>query len=95
MLPPDVQRQFSLAAYNAGRGHVLDAQRLARRIGLSGELWYGHVERAILLLQRAEYYEQARYGYCRGSECVRYVNDIDRRYRAYSELVPEKTPKGT
>jgi membrane-bound lytic murein transglycosylase F len=95
MLPPDVQRQFSLAAYNAGRGHVLDAQRLARRIGLSGELWYGHVERAMLLLQRAEYYEQARYGYCRGSECVHYVNDIDRRYRAYSELVPEKSPKGT
>jgi len=88
-LPPETQTRFALASYNAGRGHVLDARRLAKRLGLSPDRWYGHVERAILLLQRPEYYEQARYGYCRGSECVRYVNEIDRRYRAYVDLVPE------
>ena len=87
-LPLATRMRFALASYNAGRGHVLDARRLAKRLGLSPDEWYGHVEKAILLLQRPEHYEQARFGYCRGSECVRYVREIDRRYRVYVKHVP-------
>jgi membrane-bound lytic murein transglycosylase F len=87
-LPLATRIRFALASYNAGRGHVLDAQRLASRLGLDPDEWYGNVEEAMLLLQRPEFYEHTRYGYCRGSECVRYVREIDRRYRTYVAHVP-------
>jgi membrane-bound lytic murein transglycosylase F len=88
-LPLATRIRFALASYNAGRGHVLDARRLAKRIGLDPDRWYGHVEQALLLLERHEYFEPSRYGYCRGSECVRYVNEIDRIYRTYVVQVPD------
>jgi membrane-bound lytic murein transglycosylase MltF len=72
-IPLEARIRFALASYNAGRGHVQDARRLAARKGWSPDRWYGHVEKAMLLLQEPEYYEDARYGYCRGSETVSYV----------------------
>ncbi|WP_114327565.1 hypothetical protein [Candidatus Colwellia aromaticivorans] len=43
---------FSLASYNAGFGHVKDAQRLARQLGLRDDKWFHNVESAMLLLQK-------------------------------------------
>jgi len=74
---------FALAAYNAGPGHVRDARILARRQGWDPDRWFGSVERAMLLLGKREYAAKARHGYVRGSEPVRYVADIRRRFRAY------------
>lgn len=87
-LPLATRIRFALASYNAGSGHVQDARRLAARLGWSPDEWYGSVERALLLLQRPEYYRDARHGYCRAHETVLYVKEIDRRYRAYVEHVP-------
>jgi membrane-bound lytic murein transglycosylase F len=80
--------RFALAAYNAGIGHVQDARRIAREKGWNPNKWFGHVEKAMLLLERPEYYRRARYGYCRGSEPVKYVSEIQNRYASYVELVP-------
>lgn len=90
-LPLATRLRFALASYNAGRGHVLDARRLAASQGLSDDRWYDNVERAMLLLEEPEYHRRTRYGYCRGSEPVRYVRRIERRYRAYVEQLPEPT----
>lgn len=79
--------RFALAAYNAGIGHVQDARRIAREKGWNANKWFGHVEKAMLLLERPEYYRRARYGYCRGSEPVKYVSEIQNRYASYVELV--------
>jgi membrane-bound lytic murein transglycosylase F len=87
-LPLATRIRFALASYNVGKGHVDDARRLAARLGWSADRWYGSVERALVLLQRPEYYRQARFGYCRGTETVRYVREIDRHYRTYVEHVP-------
>jgi len=76
---------FILAAYNAGPGHVRDARRLARRQGLDPNRWFGNVEKAMLLLSRRQYAQEALHGYCRGSEPVNYVSDIRQRYRAYAD----------
>lgn len=83
-----VQEQifFSLASYNAGYGHVKDAQRLARQLGLRSDRWFNNVEKAMLLLQRRQYYKKARFGYVRGREPVNYVRDIHQRYLSYIRI---------
>lgn len=81
---------FSLAAYNAGIGHVADARRLAVKKGLDGDRWFDNVEQAMLLLSRREYAQQARYGYVRGIEPVNYVQQIRSRYLAYVRLLEER-----
>ena len=82
-LPPGEQLWFALAAYNAGPGHVRDARRLARQLGLDGSLWFGHVEEAMNRLSDPQYANRAAYGYVRGSEVTRYVRDIRDLYRGY------------
>jgi membrane-bound lytic murein transglycosylase F len=97
-LPLATRLRFALASYSAGPGHVMDARKLAREIGLSPDRWYGNVERAMLLLEQPEYAATARCGPCRGSETVRYVSEVDRRYRLYVQHVPaeprEASPGG-
>jgi membrane-bound lytic murein transglycosylase F len=85
-LPVQEQIFFSLASYNAGYGHVKDAQRLARKLGLRDDKWFNHVEKAMLLLQHKEYYKKARFGYVRGTEPVNYVRDIHQRYLSYIRI---------
>ncbi len=74
---------MSLAAYNAGLGHVQDARLLARAQGLDPARWFGHTEVAMGLLSRPEHARRARFGYCRGEEPVRYVHAIRERFAAY------------
>lgn len=78
---------FALAAYNAGFGHVRDAQVLAKQQGLNPNKWFDNVEKAILLLQQPKYYKKSRFGYCRGSEPVEYVRSIQQRYLTYSKII--------
>ena len=88
MKPKDEQELmwFTLASYNAGSGHVRDAIRLAKQKGWKGNVWFGNVEQAMLLLSKKEYASKARYGYVRGSEPVDYVRLIRKRYRAYQHV---------
>ncbi|CAD7837049.1 MAG: hypothetical protein [Olavius algarvensis Gamma 3 endosymbiont] len=85
-LPLSERLWFTLAAYNAGAGHVHDARRLARQIGLDPDRWFGHTEEAMLLLARKQYAKKARYGYVNGREPVNYVRDIRQRFEAYIDL---------
>ncbi|SMF21230.1 membrane-bound lytic murein transglycosylase F [Alteromonadaceae bacterium Bs31] len=85
-LPLEERLWFTLAAYNAGFGHVNDARRLARQQGWNGDVWFDNVERAMLLLSKRQYYSKARFGYVRGSEPVNYVRQIRDRYHAYLAL---------
>ncbi len=87
-LPLKERVRFALASYNVGRGHVLDARRLAREQGWDADKWFGNVAKAMLLLQEDRYARRARHGYCRGEEPVAYVSQIQTRYDAYAKLVP-------
>ncbi len=78
---------FTLASYNAGLGHVLDARRLATKQGLNKDRWFGHVEKAMLLLSKEHHYRKARYGYVRGREPVGYVRKIKNLYENYINVV--------
>jgi len=84
-LPVRDRMWFTLAAYNAGFGHVNDARRIATEEGLNPNRWFGNVERAMLLLSRPQYARRARFGFCRCTEPVNYVREILNRYNAYLE----------
>jgi len=78
--------RFAQASYNAGKGHVLDARRLAVELKLDPDKWFGNVEKAMALLSEPKYARKARHGYCRGAEPVKYVSEIQTRYEAYAKI---------
>ena len=90
-LPISERLWFTLAAYNAGAGHVHDARRLAKQEGYDPDRWFDHTEEAMLLLAKKEYARKARYGFVNGREPVNYVRDIRQRFEAYVELGREVT----
>ena len=73
---PEPDRMLiSLAAYNVGKGHVLDARRLASKMNLDPNKW-SSLEKTLPLLSDAKYYQKSRFGYCRGREPVFHVQNI-------------------
>jgi membrane-bound lytic murein transglycosylase F len=70
---------ISLAAYNTGLGHVLDARKLALERELDPNRWSSLVE-TLPLLRFRKYYSKATYGYTRGIQPVQYVKQIQIYY---------------
>ena len=85
--------KFTLAAFNCGPGHVLDAMRLAEKNGKDPNIWDDNVEEYILKLSEKKYYldDVVRHGYARGSEPYNYVRDIFLRYEHYKQFIEEET----
>lgn len=73
---------FALAAYNVGLAHLRDAQKLARHFGDNPYRWHD-VKKTLPLLSDPEYYRFLKYGYARGSEPVRYVQQV----RQYEQIL--------
>lgn len=67
--------KIALAAYNIGQGHVRDAQKLAVQLRMDPQKW-ASVKKTLPLLRYRQYYSNAAYGYCRGTEPVQYVRQI-------------------
>ncbi|OGQ24070.1 MAG: hypothetical protein A2138_11295 [Deltaproteobacteria bacterium RBG_16_71_12] len=68
--------------------HVADARLLAREMGLDPNKWFGHVEKAMLRLEDPKVARRMPHGYCRGSEPVKYVSDIQSRYDNWASVFP-------
>jgi membrane-bound lytic murein transglycosylase F len=96
-LPPHIQAEdrmwFALAAYNIGYGHLEDARALAERLGKDPNRW-ADVKDTLPLLQKSQYYEKTKYGYARGREPVRYVQNIRYYYNllTWTEVAKQRTP---
>jgi membrane-bound lytic murein transglycosylase F len=82
---------FTLASYNCGYGHVLDAKTLAKAEGYNPLIWEGETEKAMMKLSYPENYNKPniKYGYVRGVETVNFVDQILTRYEHYCQLVEE------
>ncbi len=91
-LPVKDRMWFTLAAYNAGLGHLKDARRLAAQQGYNPNRWFDNVEKAFLLLSQKKYAKKARYGYVRGIEPVTYVRTIQALYELYTKKHPDNPP---
>lgn len=85
---PEERLRFTLGGYNAGVGHIQDAQRLAKKYGADPNVWTGQVERFVLLKSERKYYSDpvCRHGYLRGKETHSYAQEVYKRYKAYQKL---------
>lgn len=88
-IPDDERLKFVLAAYNAGYGHIIDARNLARKYGKDPNVWDNNV--AFFIQNKVEFYNDTvvRYGYLRGSETYKYVNEILERYDHYKNIIKQ------
>lgn len=82
--------KFTLAAYNCGYGHILDAQRLASKNGLDSLQFDDATADWLRKMGQYKVYSDpaVRYGPVRGEEPFRYVRDIFLRYNHYKQLIP-------
>ena len=70
---------IALASYNLGLGHVEDARILTEKNDKDPDLW-PDIKEHLPLLAKKKWYSQTRYGYARGGEPVRYIENIRRYY---------------
>ncbi|MDR1880677.1 MAG: transglycosylase SLT domain-containing protein [Tannerellaceae bacterium] len=84
---PAEEIKFTLASYNAGIGHIYDAQRLAEKYGKNPHVWDDNVAEYLLLKNDPDYYNDplCKYGYLRGKETYNYVREVLGRYDYYKQ----------
>ncbi len=73
---------MTMAAYNVGYYHLQDAREIARKLGKNPNLWID-VKQTLPLLAKRKWHKKTRYGYARGWEPVRYVENI----RSYYDIL--------
>ncbi len=84
---PQEKIKFTLASYNAGIGHIYDAQRLAEKYGKDPTKWDDNVAEYVRLKNDPYYYNDpvCKHGYLRGSETYNYVREVIQRYEYYKK----------
>ena len=88
-IPDEKERiKFIFGSYNIGQGHVMDAIRLAKKFGKNSENW-DDVSYYLIQKSKSEFYNDpvVSFGYCRGTEAVKYVNEICQRYEQYKTVL--------
>ncbi len=82
---PNERLKFTLASYNVGLSHVVDAQRLTEKYGKDPHIWFDNVEFYLSRKSDPELYEDpiVTAGYCKCEEPINYVRDILDRYEVY------------
>jgi len=89
-----IQRQkITIAAFNCGYGHIVDARVLAQKHKKDPNSWDGdNVEKYIYLKSRPEFYEDpvCKQGYLRGSETTNFVREVWIRYKFWVKIASYK-----
>lgn len=85
----DEKLYFIAAAYNAGRGHLFDAQRLCAKYGGDFKKW-SDVSKYLKLKSCHEFATDSvvKSGYFPGVHAVKYAQQVMERYAAYAATYP-------
>lgn len=83
---------FALAAYNVGYGHLEDARRITKKFGHDENKWL-YVRDSLPLLKQKKWYKKTIYGYARGDEPVRYVENIRTYYDLLVWFTDQESPE--
>lgn len=78
-IPEPDRTWMTLAAYNIGTGHLMDARDITAKQGGDPNRWV-EVRSHLPLLTQAKWHRKTRYGYARGHEAVTYVGNIRTYY---------------
>ena len=80
---------FVAASYNAGRGHIFDAQRLCMKYGKDHKKWE-NVSKYLKLKSQREYAADpvVKSGYFPGAHTVKYADRVMNRYAVYKVAYP-------
>ncbi|MBT8038658.1 MAG: membrane-bound lytic murein transglycosylase MltF [Gammaproteobacteria bacterium] len=70
---------MALAAYNMGMGHLEDVRVLTQQQGGDPDSWED-INQRLKLLTQERHYRETRYGYARGHEAKKYVENIQSYY---------------
>ena len=81
-IPNPDRTWMALASYNVGYYHLDDARKITKKLGKDPNKWIDVKESLPLLAQR-RWYKKTKYGYARGWEPVKYVENI----RSYYDLL--------
>ena len=81
-IPEPDRTWMAMAAYNVGYYHLQDAREITRKLNKNPNRWID-VKQALPLLAQRKWYKDTRYGYARGWEPVRYVENI----RSYYDIL--------
>jgi membrane-bound lytic murein transglycosylase F len=84
-IPEPDRTWFTLAAYNVGLGHLLDAREITAQLGDNSERWVD-VKKHLPKLADSTWYEQTKYGQARGNEPVQFVKNVRRFYEILVRL---------
>ncbi|MCL2290065.1 MAG: transglycosylase SLT domain-containing protein [Bacteroidetes bacterium] len=80
---------FIAASYNAGRGHIFDAQRLSAKYNYDYKKW-DNVSKYLILKSQQEFATDSvvKSGYFPGIHAVRYAEQVMNRYLIYKTAYP-------
>ncbi|MDH5392526.1 MAG: membrane-bound lytic murein transglycosylase MltF [Gammaproteobacteria bacterium] len=81
-IPEPDRTWMALASYNVGFGHLADARKITEKLGKDPNKWID-VKSSLPLLAQRRWYKKTKYGYARGWEPVKYVENI----RSYYDLL--------
>lgn len=85
------REKFLLAAYNAGNGHINDAQALAEKYGANPYVWEGNVKKYLELKGNPEYYNDpvCKSGYFRAGQTIQYVDAVLNTMERFKRISPQ------
>lgn len=93
-IPNPDRTWMALASYNVGFYHLEDARKITKTRGKDPNKWIDVKESLPLLAQR-RWYKKTKYGYARGWEPVKYVENIRSYYDLLSWEINKSKPAPT
>lgn len=91
---PEVSDQnliyFTIASYNIGPGHIIDAINLAEELGYNNMIWYDNVEQCLRLKSDPNYYGMpvVKLGPCNANFTINYLHEVLDTYQGFCRAVP-------
>ena len=81
--------RFTLAAYNAGEGRIMDCRNLAEAQGLDNRVW-DNIVKVIPLMREDSILEDetVKLGKFQGHETIAYIESVQSIYKAICTICP-------
>ena len=88
---PEQRQIFTIATYNSGVAHIIDAIELAKKYGKDEQTWYGNVDGWLLNKSEPQYFNDdvVKHGYFRGRQTIEFVDNVSEVYKRICEKIKE------